>query len=108
MRTTSSVESFNALLNRSIVKSPEFFNLVLSLKIHETRIVDEMWYVSRSNPEPNDYFEKKKKKDQERDKKIRVLTKKLNEMELTTEEFMREMAKDENGKQINYSVLIMM
>lgn len=98
MRTTSSVESFNALLNLSIDKHPEFFKLVMALKIHDSRKTDEMFYVANNNPVPDAYFEKKKKKDQERDQKIRSLTDKLEANELDTEAFMRAMAKDENGE----------
>lgn len=105
MRTTSSVESFNALLNRSMQKRPDFFNFVMALQIHESRKVDEMFYVAK-NPTPDEFFEKKKKQDKNRDKKIRNLTEMLNKNELSTEEFMRAMACDKNGKiiglQANY------
>lgn len=98
MRTTSSVESFNALLNGSIEKHPDLFNLVMALKIHESRKADEMFRVANNSPTPDAHFEKKKKKDQERDHKIRFWTQKLIGNEITTEEFMRAMARDENGK----------
>lgn len=98
MRTTSSVESFNAVLNRSIDKHPDFFRLVMALKIHESRKTDHLFYTTHNDPKPDEFFEKKKIRDRERDKTIRGLTAKLNNDELNTEEFMHAMAKDENGK----------
>lgn len=97
MRTTSSVESFNAVLNRSIEKRPNFFRLVLALQIHESRKADKMHYVATNCPSPCGHFRKKKKEDEEREQKIVKLTGDLNEGRLSTEGFMLEMAKDDNG-----------
>lgn len=101
MRTTSSVESFNAVLNRSIERHPEFFKLVLALQLHESRKADEMHYLATNNPSPDAHFKKKNKQDQERNEKITALTEKLNLGILSTEEFMWAMAKDENGRHLS-------
>lgn len=94
MRTTSSVESFNAVLNRSIHKNPGFFRLILALRVHECRKADEMYY--KVHNVADEYFEKKKIRDQNRDKKIKLLTDALDTGKLNTEGFMVEMAKEEN------------
>lgn len=70
----------------------------MAIQIHESRKADEMYFVGKNDPSPaNMFFEKKKKRDQARNEKIRCLTEKLHKGVLTTEGFMREMASDKDG-----------
>lgn len=98
MRTTSSVESFNAVLYRSIERHPDFYKLVIALQIHESRKTDQMHYLATNNPSPDAHFKKKRKLDQERDLKITALTEKLNGGTVSVEEFMLAMANGEDGR----------
>lgn len=105
MRTTSSLESFNAILNRSIAKNAHFFKFLLRLRIHESRKTDEMHYMAH-HILPDSQFERRKQRDRERENKIQFFSAKLLSGRFTTAEFLLAMAADENGMQkLRLSVL---
>lgn len=98
MRTTSSVESFNHVLNQSISKRPNFFKFVQMLRFVESQKTDEMFDLA-NNTIPA-HLERRKKRDQEREKKIRALTQDLKRR-MTDEKiksFLIQVA-EENGNQ---------
>lgn len=101
MRTTSSLESFNAVLNRSIAKHSHFFKFVPRLKIHESRKADKMFNLAHDIlPNDHDQFKRRKKCDQQREEKIKYFTTKYLIVPITensVREFLLAMASDDNG-----------
>lgn len=96
MRTTSSLESFNNILNRSISKHTHFFKFLCRLRIHESRKTDEMFYVTNYIL-PDSHFERRKERDRNRETKIQFFTAKLLSGQFTINQFLLAMAADENG-----------
>lgn len=91
MRTTSSFESFNSVLGRSIPKHPHIFKFMDYLKLHEFSKYCDMLDLLRPNI-PAQQFKRKRKIDQERDNKIYFFTQKLKESKITPIEFLEAMA----------------
>lgn len=99
MRTTSSLESFNAVLNKSIAKRANLFKFIPRLRLHESRKADEMYHLAHDILSP-DQFMRRKKKDRIRDEKIKLLTSKYLKGNITNQKivsFLDEMALDKHG-----------
>lgn len=90
MRTTSSLESFNAVLNRSIAKKANFFKFVEGLKLHESRKADDMHNRTHDNL-PEEHFERRHLRDREREEKIRSHTILLESGVISTADFLQAM-----------------
>lgn len=71
MRTTSSLESFNAYLNRTIEKRGNFFKFVVNLKIHESRKADTMYSLVHDEV-PDAQYQRRKLRDRQRDAKVEM------------------------------------
>lgn len=99
MRTTSSLESFNAVLNRSLVKHGHFFEFTMRLKFHESRKSDEMYYLMYDDV-PHNQLQRRKKCDKEREKKVQTNTALLMSGVFSIREFMNAMADDGNSMYI--------
>lgn len=96
MRTTSSLESFNAVLNKSIAKRANLFKFIPRLRLHESRKADEMYHLAHDILSPVQFM-RRKKKDQIRDEKIKHLTSKYLEGNITNQKiqsFLEEVAAD--------------
>lgn len=104
MRTTSSPESNNSKLNRSIPKRANFFKFVDQLKVQESSRLTDFYNLANDNPHENS-FERRRKRDQERDSKIKTQSDLLKENKISIKEFLEEMAKREIG--IAYYVYIL-
>lgn len=95
MRTTSSVESFNAVLLRSIAKRPHFFKFLSRMKYHESRKADEFINLAHTNVTASQ-FERRKMKDKLREKKIKDLTEMLNKNGIDAHDFLELMVKEDD------------
>lgn len=91
MRTTSFLEGFNSVLNRTIAANPNFYYFVERLQNHESRKADEMSNLVH-DPLPKNQFRPKHKKDQERDMKIKHNTELLCAGKLSVAGFLEAMA----------------
>lgn len=95
MRTTSSLEGLNSVLNRSILKRAHFFRFVERLRYHESRKANDMMNLTIDDL-PQSQFEPKHMKDRERKEKIKYYTNLLDKKIITVEQFLEEMASDDN------------
>lgn len=91
MRTTSSSESLNSLLNRSFPKHPHIFKFVESLKLFEFSKANNMLDFA-TNEVPKEQFGRKRKTDQERDMKIKHFSGLLKNDEISVNDFLEAMA----------------
>lgn len=93
MRTTSSVESLNAQLNRSFPKRGNIFQFINCLKIFEFGKAEAMRHLV--SWQPNNQLQRKRKADREREQSIRKHTAALHAKEIDLEEFIDAVANDE-------------
>lgn len=94
MRTTSSLEASNSVLNRSITKKTNYFKFFERMQTHESRCADRMYNLVHDLL-PEKHFEPRHKVDQERAKKININTTLLCKGEMTPAKFLDEMTSDE-------------
>lgn len=95
MRTTSSIESFNSVLNRSIAKRPHFFKFIERLKFHESRKADNFINLAE-DPIKESQYQPRHMKDRLRHNKITELTDMLKNNRIDVERFLEMMANEEN------------
>lgn len=100
MRTTSSIEAFNSVLNRSIAKRPNFFKLVERLKFHESRKADNFFNLAHDDV-PMSQYQPRHMKDRVRNQKINELTEMLTKNRIDVERFLELMADEENCMYFN-------
>lgn len=96
MRTTSSLEGFNSVLNRTIAKHPNFFKFVERLRIHESRKADDMIALVQ-DPVSKKQLEPKHKKDKDRNDKIKHFTDLLCAHKLTVADFLDAITSSNDG-----------
>lgn len=96
MRTTSSLESMNATINRSILKRPHFFRLVERLQYHEARKANDMVNLTMDNL-PLSQFEPRHLKYRKLNQKIANYTELLEKKIISIEQFLEQMASDQSG-----------
>lgn len=94
MRTTSSVESLNSTLSRSFPKHPHIFKFIDRLRLFEFSKLLDMIELVKDNV-PDHQYERKRKRDQEREAKIKFFTAQLHEKKINTGEFLAAMANNE-------------
>lgn len=85
MRTTSALEAFNSVLNRSLPPHANFFKFIECLKNHEFSKVNDLL---NSINEPKTSQRKKRKRDQQRDEKISSNTALLRTKKIKLDEFL--------------------
>lgn len=73
MRTTSSVESLNATLSRWFPHHPHIYKFLECLKLHEYSKALDMLDAVKTRASPKQ-LQRRKKKDQKREEKIKYLT----------------------------------
>lgn len=95
MRTTSSLESLNAVLGRLLPRHPNIYKFVDGIKIHEFSKYNELLQLS-SMKENATKLSRKRKRDQERDDKIKKATQELTEKKISTSEFLETFSNNEN------------
>lgn len=95
MRTTSSLESLNATLKRWFPSHPHIYKFLECLKLFEfSKALDMLEAVRTGAPTP-EQLQRKKKKDQKREDKIKYLTDLLEYNGfMTAEQFLRLFAAD--------------
>lgn len=104
MRTTSSLESMNSVLGRGCRKHPQMFKFIDHIRKHEFgRSLD---LLNLFEDDVDKEFKRKRQLDREREEKISYFTKKLQEGEITVEDFLDAMS-DKNilpgtGKFVNF------
>lgn len=93
MRTTSPLEAFNSVLNRSLPKHANFFKFLEGLKNHEfTKAVDMRNAINEPEPE----VKRKRKRDQLREDRISKYSGLLKAKKIKIDEFFEEVAVKEN------------
>lgn len=90
MRTTSSLESMNSKLNRGCRKHPHIFKFIDRIRLHEFRKSIDLLDLFENDV--NEEFERKRKSDKEREKKIRFFTNLLQKNEIGVNEFLEAMS----------------
>lgn len=89
MRTTSALEAFNSVLNRSLPKHANFFKFIDSIKQHEFSRYTEFSNSIDKCPETR---KKKRKRDQLRDEKISECSMELKEKKIDVKIFLSKMS----------------
>lgn len=90
MRTTSSLESLNSTLGRSVPKHPHIFRFINFIKFHE--FVKSCDMLCLTGPDlPDSQLERRRKNDREREEKIQFFTSKLMAREINSSEFLEAM-----------------
>lgn len=92
MRTTSSVESLNSQLSRSFAKHAHVFKFIDSLKYHEFDKTLIMFKLAKTSALPKGQLERRRKKDKERDEKIKYFSDLLKDGSISVGEFLESMA----------------
>lgn len=95
MRTTSSLEGFNSILNRTIAN---FYRFVERLRIHESRKADEMIDLVRDLSKK--HLQPRHKKDQDLDQKIKHNTSLLCAKIISIVDFLNAMTSVDDCKYI--------
>lgn len=94
MRTTSSLEALNSVIQRSFPAQTNIFKFVESLKLYEARKTTDLYQLSLRNT-PSRKLERKRTADREREIKIQYFTRLLKDGEITVTTFLKSMsAKD--------------
>lgn len=91
MRTTSSVESFNAVLGRKCSKHPHIFKFIDQIKIVELKKALNLLCLMEPGV-PNSQFQPRNKEDQERNEKIKYFTTLLVQNIISVSIFLEAMA----------------
>lgn len=94
MRTTSSLESLNSVLGRLIPHKPNIFKFVDGIRIHEFAKCEELLQLDASEKARP---ARKRKRDQERDDRIKRVTQNLVDKRITTSMFLETFSVTENS-----------
>lgn len=90
MRTTSSLESMNSVLNRGCPKHPHIFKFIDRIRLHEfSKSLDLLDLI---DDDVSEEFERKRKLDKEREIKISYFTNLLEKQEISVNEFLEAMS----------------
>lgn len=93
MRTTSSLESLNSQLNRTFGRArPNIFQFIDHIKSHESSKCERMAKLVKTTSVSTKQLERKRKKDKERDDKIKYFTEKLEQNIINVCVFLESMA----------------
>lgn len=97
MRTTSSLEAFNAVLKRSIVQRFNFFKFISRIKFHECRKSERMYNLANENVIESHYV-RRKRNDQDREAKIARVTLMLTKKTITFKQFLQIISTEDESK----------
>lgn len=95
MRTTSSLESLNSVLGRLIPHKPNIFKFFDGIRIHEFAKYQELLQLDTLETESGPT--RKRKRDQERDDRIKQVTQDLVDEKITTRMFLETFSMAENS-----------
>lgn len=93
MRTTSSIEAINSVIQGSFPEKTNIFKFTDSLKLYESIKASDLYQLILGNIS-NTQLERKREKDKLRDKKIRRLTRKLKKQTISVEQFLQSMSQE--------------
>lgn len=91
MRTTSSVEAMNSVIQRSFRTNPHIYQFIENLRLHESIKSTDLYQLtlgSITNPK----LISKRAEDRKRDDKIRICSEKLQNGDISVAEFLKLMA----------------
>lgn len=91
MRTTSSVEAMNSVIQRSFPTNPHIFKFIDNLRLFESIKSSDLYQLTLGDI-TNQTLLRKRALDRERDSKIKVLSEKLQIGVITVAEFLELMA----------------
>lgn len=97
MRTTSSVEAMNSVIQRQFPTNPHIFKFIENLKLHESIKSTDLYQLGQGTS-PNEKMQRKRAEDRVRDDKIKFWSEKLKNGEITVAVFLKSMA-TESGSQ---------
>lgn len=97
MRTTSSLEAFNAVLKRSIVQRFNFFKFISRIRFHECRKSERMHNLANDNVTESHYV-RRKRNDQDREAKIARVTMMLTKNMITVKQFLQIISTEDESK----------
>lgn len=106
MRTTSSLEGVNSIIQKSFPKITTIFKFAESLRMYEATKATDLYQIGNGQI-TNPQLERRRKADKERDKKIKYFTAELNSGNISIADFLLSMSdKDIQPPSGTYEVLI--
>lgn len=90
MRTTSSIEAMNSVIQRSFPSNTHIFKFVESLRLHESIKSSNLYQLSLGDIS-NQQLLRRRALDRERDEKIKIFSEKLKDGVISTAEFLKSM-----------------
>lgn len=93
MRTTSSLESLNSVIQRGFPKNTHIFKFTDALKLFESEKSSDLYQLSLEKPSDRD-FGRRRKKDILRNEKIKRNTELLENDMISVLDFLQNMVKD--------------
>lgn len=91
MRTTSSLEAINSVIQRSFPGQTNIYKFIESLRLYESRKSEDLYKMSTSGIS-NRQLERKRAVDKEREEKILYFTTQLKNGEISTSLFLESMS----------------
>lgn len=104
MRTTSSLEALNSVIQRSFPAKTTIYKFTDSLKLHESIKSSDLHSMCEGEIGV-EQFERRRKKDRERNAKIRKFTLHLINEEITVSEFLQAISKNDVLPTVGMNVL---
>lgn len=91
MRTTSSVEALNSVIQRSFPTNPNIFKFIENLRLHESIKSTDLYKLECGNV-PDQQLQRKRAEDRKREDKIKMCSEMLKDGEISVAEFLKMMA----------------
>lgn len=95
MRTTSSIEGLNSVIQRSFPSRTTIFKFVESLKLHEATKSTDLYQISEGQV-TNPQLERRRESDRQREQKIKVVTNALHAGDISVSEFLVAMYEEDD------------
>lgn len=94
MRTTSSIEGLNSVIQKSFPSRTTIFKFIESLKLHEATKATDLYQISEGQI-TNPQLERRRKTDRQREQKIEFVTNALNAGDISVSDFLVAMSEDD-------------
>lgn len=91
MRTTSSVEAMNSVIQRTFPEQTQIFKFVNSLRMFESIKSTDLYQISRGYF-TNQHLQRKRAEDRKREEKIKTLSTLLNNETISVPQFLESMS----------------
>lgn len=92
MRTTSSEESLNSVMQRRFSKRTTIFRFALDIQMHESIKATDLYQLSKNNI-LSPQLQRKRQEDRERDEKIKYFSALLNNNSISVAYFLKAMSR---------------